>query len=82
MSEDGFDAATDYVRVGVKSGGCSGLSYDLKFDKAKSEDDKIFIDNEITIAVEKIFPISSRNNIRVLRRNKRKRIYIQQSKCK
>jgi iron-sulfur cluster assembly protein len=52
MSEDGFDAATDYVRVGVKSG-CSGLSYDLKFDKAKSEDDKIFIDNEITIAVEK-----------------------------
>jgi iron-sulfur cluster assembly protein len=29
------------------------LSYDLKFDKAKSEDDKIFIDNEITIAVEK-----------------------------
>jgi iron-sulfur cluster assembly protein len=40
MSEDGFDAATDYVRVGVKSGGCSGLSYDLKF--AKSEDDKNF----------------------------------------
>jgi iron-sulfur cluster assembly protein len=32
---------------------------------AKSEDDKIFIDNEITIA-KKIFPISSRNNIRVL----------------
>ncbi len=33
MSEDGFDIAQDYVRVGVKSGGCSGLSYDLKFDK-------------------------------------------------
>jgi iron-sulfur cluster assembly protein len=29
MQDDGFDAATDYVRVGVKSGG-SGLSYDLK----------------------------------------------------
>jgi iron-sulfur cluster assembly protein len=26
MQDDGFDAATDYVRVGVKSGGCSGLS--------------------------------------------------------
>ena len=25
MEEDGFDAAKDYVRVGVKSGGCSGL---------------------------------------------------------
>jgi iron-sulfur cluster assembly protein len=53
MKEDGFDAAVDYVRVGVKSGGCSGLSYDLKFDKTKGEDDKTFIDNEITIAVEK-----------------------------
>lgn len=53
MTDDGFDAATDYVRVGVKSGGCSGLSYDLKFDKNKGEDDKIFIDNDITIAVEK-----------------------------
>ncbi len=33
MTDDGFDATTDYVRVGVKSGGCSGLSYDLTFDK-------------------------------------------------
>jgi len=53
MKDDGFDAAVDYVRVGVKSGGCSGLSYDLKFDKNKGEDDKIFVDNDITIAVEK-----------------------------
>jgi iron-sulfur cluster assembly protein len=29
------------------------LSYDLKFDKNKGDDDKIFIDNDITIAVEK-----------------------------
>jgi iron-sulfur cluster assembly protein len=29
-----------------------GLSYE-KFDKTKGENDKIFIDNEITIAVEK-----------------------------
>ncbi|WDF59930.1 iron-sulfur cluster assembly accessory protein [Flavobacterium sp. KACC 22758] len=53
MTDDGFDAASDYVRVGVKSGGCSGLSYDLKFDKTKEEDDKIFVDNDIQIAVEK-----------------------------
>jgi iron-sulfur cluster assembly protein len=33
MNDDGFDATKDYVRVGVKSGGCSGLSYELKFDK-------------------------------------------------
>jgi iron-sulfur cluster assembly protein len=53
MNDDGFDATKDYVRVGVKSGGCSGLSYDLKFDKTKNEEDKIFIDNDIMIAVEK-----------------------------
>ncbi|MFH6933947.1 HesB/IscA family protein [Flavobacterium sp. FlaQc-30] len=53
MTDDGFDAANDYVRVGVKSGGCSGLSYDLKFDKIKGDDDKVFVDNDIQIAVEK-----------------------------
>ena len=53
MQEDGFDAAKDYVRVGVKSGGCSGLSYELKFDKEIGENDKIFEDNNVKIAVEK-----------------------------
>ena len=33
MQEEGFDPEHDFVRVGVKSGGCSGLSYDLNFDK-------------------------------------------------
>ena len=53
MEEDGFNAATDYVRVGVKSGGCSGLSYELKFDKQIGENDKVFEDNNVKIAVEK-----------------------------
>ncbi|TRX36691.1 HesB/IscA family protein [Flavobacterium restrictum] len=53
MKDDGFDSAKDYVRVGVKSGGCSGLSYDLTFDKTIGENDKIFEDNNIKIAVEK-----------------------------
>lgn len=53
MTEDGFDAAKDYVRVGVKSGGCSGLSYELKFDKNLGENDKLFEDNDVKIAVEK-----------------------------
>ena len=34
MQNDGFSPTEHYVRVGVKSGGCSGLSYDLKFDKS------------------------------------------------
>lgn len=53
MKEDGFDVATDFVRVGVKSGGCSGLSYDLKFDKEEQADDKIFEDNGVKIIVDK-----------------------------
>ena len=29
MQEDGKSVDSSYVRVGVKSGGCSGLSYDI-----------------------------------------------------
>ena len=53
MTDDGFDATTDFVRVGVKSGGCSGLSYDLSFDKATQESDKIFEENGVKLVVDK-----------------------------
>ena len=53
MQEEGFDAVQDYVRVGVKSGGCSGLSYDLTFDKDQQENDKLFEDNNIKVVVDK-----------------------------
>ena len=47
MESDGYNALTDFVRVGVKSGGCSGLSYDLDFDKSYNDEDKLFEDNGI-----------------------------------
>tara|TARA_R110002167_G_scaffold69750_2_gene196415 strand:- start:3210 stop:3539 length:330 start_codon:yes stop_codon:yes gene_type:complete len=53
MQEDGFNPTIDYVRVGVKSGGCSGLSYNLKFDKENQDGDKVFVDNDINIIVDK-----------------------------
>jgi iron-sulfur cluster assembly protein len=53
MTEEGFDADKDYVRVGVKSGGCSGLSYELKFDDKADDADKVFEDNEVRIIVDK-----------------------------
>ena len=52
MKEDGFNPNTDFVRVGVKSGGCSGLSYDLKFDKDQKENDKVFESNGVKIIVD------------------------------
>ena len=53
MTDDGYNPSTDYIRVGVKSGGCSGLSYDLKFDNSKAEEDKVFEDNGVKIIVDK-----------------------------
>jgi iron-sulfur cluster assembly protein len=53
MKEDNFDPVQDYVRVGVKSGGCSGLSYDLTFDKEHKENDKVFESNGVKIVVDK-----------------------------
>jgi iron-sulfur cluster assembly protein len=53
MTEDGFDPVTYYIRVGVKSGGCSGLSYDLRFDKSQEDGDKLFEDNGVRIIVDK-----------------------------
>lgn len=53
MKDDGFNPEIDFVRVGVKSGGCSGLSYDLNFDKENKDDDKVFVDNGVKIIVDK-----------------------------
>ena len=53
MQADGYNQEKDYVRVGVKSGGCSGLSYDLNFDKKASDGDKVFEDNGVRIIVDK-----------------------------
>jgi len=53
MTEGGFDVEQDFVRVGVKSGGCSGLSYELDFDNESRENDKLFEDNLVKIVVDK-----------------------------
>lgn len=53
MDEEGFNLDEHFVRVGVKSGGCSGLSYELNFDQQEQENDKVFEDNGVRIAVNK-----------------------------
>ena len=42
-----------FVRVGVESGGCSGLSYKLDFDASKKDDDELIQKNQINLLVNK-----------------------------
>tara|TARA_B100000965_G_scaffold366218_1_gene351258 strand:+ start:1476 stop:1799 length:324 start_codon:yes stop_codon:yes gene_type:complete len=42
-----------FVRVGVESGGCSGLSYKLEFDNKKNQDDEMIENNGIKLLVNK-----------------------------
>lgn len=49
--EDSFDH-TQYLRIGVKGGGCSGLSYVLGFD-AKMEDDEVYELEGIPVVMKK-----------------------------
>jgi iron-sulfur cluster assembly protein len=42
-----------FIRVGVKGGGCSGLTYVMDFDSELKEDDKVFEDKGVKIVVDK-----------------------------
>jgi iron-sulfur cluster assembly protein len=43
----------DYsLRIGIKGGGCSGLSYMLGFDKTKATDDTFLVDG-VSVLIEK-----------------------------
>ena len=44
---------TAFVRVGVESGGCSGLSYKLDFDEQKKDSDKVMENNGVRILVDR-----------------------------
>ena len=51
--EENKDPKENYVRVGVKSGGCSGLSYVLDFEEKPFEDDKVVESNGINLLINK-----------------------------
>ena len=52
MAEDNAPEGS-FIRVGVKGGGCSGLTYDMSFDHIINDDDKEFEDNGIKVVVDK-----------------------------
>lgn len=53
MKEDSKTLSESFVRVGVTSGGCSGLSYKLDFDSEQKENDHLIEDGDIRILVDK-----------------------------
>lgn len=50
IEESGF--TTPFVRVAVKGGGCSGLSYDLSFDTEQHSSDTLAEDKGVKILVD------------------------------
>ena len=53
MSEDVKVTPQHFLRVGVKGGGCSGLSYELAFDNLEQDGDNIFETNNIKVHIDK-----------------------------
>ncbi len=41
MTKEGLEPSEAYLRIGVKGGGCSGMSYNLSFDKAPTKFDQV-----------------------------------------
>ena len=41
-----------FVRVSVLSGGCSGLTYDMKFDNEPRPDDQVFEDKGVRVVTD------------------------------
>jgi len=53
MTRDGLSPETHAIRMGVKGGGCSGMTYTLDFDDRQRKFDLVYESNGMTILVDK-----------------------------
>jgi iron-sulfur cluster assembly protein len=53
MMENNINPDTHYLRVGVKGGGCSGLSYVMDFDDKVTDIDEVVDLEVIKVAIDK-----------------------------
>jgi iron-sulfur cluster assembly protein len=54
MVSEGLTPDTHHLRVGVKGGGCSGLSYVMDFDDATDEfDETVMLDGGLKVVIDR-----------------------------
>jgi iron-sulfur cluster assembly protein len=53
MMEQGISPDTHFLRVGVKGGGCSGLSYAMDFDDNLTDMDEVVDLNVLRVIIDK-----------------------------
>jgi iron-sulfur cluster assembly protein len=54
MKEEGVTNETHFLRVGVTGGGCSGLSYVMKFDNVKTnQDEMVELQDGLKVIIDK-----------------------------
>ncbi len=52
MEKEGISSAEGGLRLGVQGGGCSGLSYNIRFDTQPRERDRIFTYGDVRVFVD------------------------------
>lgn len=52
MAKEGISAEQGGLRLGVQGGGCSGLSYNIRFDTQPRERDRIFLFEDVRVFVD------------------------------
>lgn len=52
MAKEGISPAEGGVRLGIQGGGCSGLSYSVRFDTQPRERDRIFQFEDVRVFVD------------------------------
>jgi iron-sulfur cluster assembly protein len=52
MAKEGISANEGGLRLGVQGGGCSGLSYNIRFDTQPRERDRIFQFGDVRVFVD------------------------------
>ena len=55
LAKEGVPAENGGLRVGVQGGGCSGLSYNIRFDTRPRERDRTFVFDDAANAPIRIF---------------------------